>query len=216
MEREISSASPRKTQAGTSPAVLLKTIWGIGLKNWYWFALSLAVAMAVAMFKVFSQVPVYQRTVSILVKPLGGEGSDKTLRELGISQTSTNLTNEHLMMKSGVVAEQIVRRLNLDVDYTRKGKFYDIPLYGRDLPVNLLFCDLENNERASLTTALEPDGSLTLEGWSKNGQSLPDPGLLGHLGDTLETPLGRIVAQPHDQGPAALALVVAVEDLQER
>ena len=195
MEREISSASPRKTQAGTSPAVLLKTIWGIGLKNWYWFALSLAVAMTVAMYKVFSQVPVYQRTVSILVKPLGGEGSDKTLRELGISQTSTSLTNELLMMKSGVVAEQIVRRLNLDVDYTRKGKFYDIPLYGRDLPVNLLFCDLENNERASLTTALEPDGSLTLEGWSKNGQSLPDPGLLGHLGDTLETPLGRIVAQ---------------------
>ena len=181
-------------QAATSPAVLVKRILGIGLRNWYWFVISLAVAMAVAAYRVYSKVPVYQRTASILIKPLGGDGANKTLQELGIEQTSTNLTNELLLMKSGVVAEQIVRRLNLDVDYTREGRFYTLTMYGRELPMNVSFCDLADNERAALRASLESDGLLTLDNWSRGGQALSDPEVSLHLGDTVETPLGRIVA----------------------
>lgn len=196
MERMVSSApatSPTRT-ASSSPAVLFKKVLALVLRNWYWFAISLAVAMAIAVYRVLSQVPVYQRTASIMIKPVGGDGANNALKELGLDQTPTNLTNEILLLKSGVVAEQVVRRLNLDVDYTREGSLYTITLYGRDLPLQLNFCDLADNDRGRLRADLQTDGSLTLDEWSKNGQALPDPKVVMHLGDTVETPLGRIAA----------------------
>ena len=183
-------------QSATSPAVLLKRILGVGLRNWYWFALSLAVAMAIGAFYVFNKVPVYERTASILIKPMGDEATEKTLRDLGIPQTSTNLTNEILLMKSGVVAEQVVRRLDLDVDYTREGRFYTITLYGRDLPLKVRFCDLADNDNISLQAKLLEDGTLKLDNWRSGGKTLPDEGVQTHLGDTVETPFGRIITQP--------------------
>ena len=185
-----------RRQTATSPAVLLKRILGVGLRNWYWFALSLAVALIAGALYVFNKVPVYERTASILIKPLGNDGTEKTLRELGIPQTSTNLTNEILLMKSGVVAEQVVRRLDLDVNYTREGRFYTITLYGRELPLKLRFCDLADNENASLNAKLQEDGTLTLDGWHRGGHSLSEPAQHAQLGDTLETPLGRIITMP--------------------
>ena len=182
-----------RRQTATSPAVLLKRILGVGLRNWYWFVLSLAVALIAGALYVFNKVPVYERTASILIKPLGSDGTEKALQELGIPQTSTNLTNEILLMKSGVVAEQVVRRLDLDVDYTREGRFYTITMYGRDLPLKLRFCDLADNENASLNAKLQEDGTLTLDGWHRGGRTLSDPALQAQLGDTLETPLGRII-----------------------
>jgi capsular exopolysaccharide synthesis family protein len=195
MERMVSSspATPART-ASSTPAVLFKRVLGLVLRYWYWFAISLAVAMALATYLVYSKVPVYQRTASILIKPLGGDGTDKTLRELGIEQNSTNLINELLLMKSSVVAEQIVRRLNLDVDYTREGRLYTITMYGRDLPLQLRFFDLADNEYAALRASLQSDGTLSLDNWSKGSQSLSDPEIVLHLGDTVETPLGRIAA----------------------
>ena len=201
MERMVTTApaTTHSRQTGTSPAVLFKKILGVVLRNWYWFALSLAASMAIAVYHVMSQVPVYQRTASIMIKPAGGDGANNTLRELGIDQTPTNLVNEILLLKSSVVAEQVVRRLNLDVDYSREGTLYTITLYGRELPLRLHFFDLADNDRCRLRAALTSDGTLTLEEWSKNGQILPDPSLVLHLGDTIETPLGRIeaVASPY-------------------
>ena len=44
MERMTDAApAAARRQTATSPAVLLKRILGVGLRNWYWFALSLAV-----------------------------------------------------------------------------------------------------------------------------------------------------------------------------
>ena len=197
MER-MTDAAPvaAHRQSAASPAVLLKQILGIGLRNWYWFALSLAIALIAAALYVFNKVPVYERTASILIKPLGNDGTEKTLRDLGIPQTSTNLTNEILLMKSGVVAEQVVRRLDLDVNYTREGRFYTITMYGRDLPLKLRFCDLADNENASLQAKLQEDGTLTLDDWHRGGRTLAEPALQAQLGDTLETPLGRIITMP--------------------
>ena len=196
MERMASTtpATPSRT-TGSSPAVLVKKILGLVLRNWYWFVLSLVVALGIAAYRVLSTVPVYQRTASIMIKPMGGNEADRTLQELGIDQTSTNLTNEILLLRSSVVAEQIVRRLNLDVDYTHEGTLYTITHYGKDLPLHLHFFDLDDNERAGLQANLLSDGTLTLSGWSRNGKPITEPSAQLHLGDTVETPLGRIAAQ---------------------
>ena len=195
MEREITSASARRTQPGSSPAALMKSILGLCLRNWYWFVLSLLVALAVAWFQVKRTPPVYLRSASIMVKQNGADGMDKTLRDLGLDQTPTNIANEILLLKSSVVAEEVVRRLNLTVDYFEEGPFYDRTLYGLQLPLAMQFLDLDDNVRATLSADVLPDSTIVLSQMTLSGQPVGPEYLRMHPGDTTQTPLGRISAQ---------------------
>ena len=195
MEREITSAPARRAQAGASPAATLKTILGLCLRNWYWFVISLAVALGIAWFQVKRTPPVYLRSASIMIKQNGSDGMDKTMRDLGIEQTSTNLVNEILLLNSSVVAEEVVRRLNLSVDYFEDGAFYDRTLYGLQLPFTMQFMDLDDNARASLMAGISKDSTLTLSQMSLAGQAVGPESVRMHPGDTVDTPLGRITAQ---------------------
>jgi len=192
MERMTSPAPAAAARPSSAP--LIKKILGTCLHNWIWFVISLTVAMAAAWLIVKKTVPVYQRTASIMIKQTDGDATEKTLRDLGVAQTSTNLTNEILLLRSGVVAEQVVQRLGLDVDCYLDGPFYDKTLYGRDLPVQFRFTGLANNERASLRASLGADGTLMLDNWSRAGADIPEGPVSLHLGDTVDTPLGAIIA----------------------
>ena len=122
MDREIIRTGNTGGRQGSSPAVMIKDILGIILRNWFWFALCLLVALVAAFFYVKSKQPVYARSASIMVRSNVSD-TDRTLKELGITQTPTNLANEILMMNTAIVAEEVVRRLNLDVEYTQDGPF---------------------------------------------------------------------------------------------
>ena len=194
MEREITTGVTRKTQPGSSPAVILKKILGLCARNWYWFVISLIVAMGIGWFYLQLKPPVYQRSASIMVKQTGGDATDFTLRELGISQPATNLVNEILLMKSSVVADEVVARLKLDVDYFEEGTFYDKTLYGLSNPLSIRFCDLGDNDRALLEAEVHQDSTIILSSISKNGQKVTTESITIHSGDTVNTPLGRITA----------------------
>ena len=195
MEREITSAPVRKAQTGTSPAAMLKNILGMVLRNWYWFVISLVICLAIAWFQVKRTPPVYLRSASIMVKQNGADGMDKTLRDLGIDQTPTNIANEILLLKSSVVAEEVVRRLNLAVDYYEDGPFYDRTLYGLQLPLTIHFLDLDDNARATLIADVMQDSVVVLSQLTMGGQPVGPESLELHPGDTLQTPVGRITAQ---------------------
>ena len=194
MKREISYDAPSPAvRQGDSAAIILKRILGKCINNWYWFAVSLVLALIVAWFYVQSKQPVYQRSASIIVKQSGGDGMDKTMKELGIAQASTNLTNEILLLNSRVVAEEVVKRLRLNVNYLLDGTFYEKTLYGINLPFNVEFFDLGDNDRASLKATLQADSTLVLADWKLNGQSLDAGSVTASPSDTVQTPFGKMV-----------------------
>ncbi len=195
MEREITTGVTRKTQSGNSPAVILKKILSLCTRYWYWFVISLIVAMGAAWFYLQLKPPVYQRSASIMIKQNGGDAMDYTMRELGISQPATNLVNEILLMRSSVVASEVVNRLKLDVDYFEKGTFYDKTLYGLKNPLSMKFCDLGDNDRAGLEAEIRQDSTIVLSSFSLNGQHIAAESITMHSGDTIDTPLGRVTAQ---------------------
>ena len=116
MEREVIRTGGNTGRQSGGPAVMIKNVLNLVLRNWYWFVICLAIAMVIAFFYVKSKQPVYARSASIMIRSNVNE-TDKTLKELGITQTPTNLANEMLMMNTAIVAEEVVRRLNLDVEY---------------------------------------------------------------------------------------------------
>ena len=206
MEREFNTATTGRPQPGASPVALFKDMIGLCLKNWYWFALALILALAVAWFQVKRTPPVYLRSASIMIKQNGSDGLDKTLQDLGVDQTSTNIVNEILLMNSSVVAEEVVRRLNLTVDYFEEGTFYDKTLYGVQLPFSIQFLDLDDNASVTLTAQVRPDSTLVLSGLSH----FEEESITMHLGDTLLTSRGRITAKAEGAFPQGAHPLVKV------
>ena len=60
-----------------------------------------------------------------------------------------NVNNVIAAIKSPDVMAEVVDRLDLDVSYTTQGTFYDKTLYGKSLPVKVVFRDLGNDDTAS-------------------------------------------------------------------
>lgn len=181
--------TPKKQSAPS--AMVLKDIFTLCVANWYWFVISVAIALAIGIWKIKTTPPVYQRSVSILIKPKES-GSENLLKEFGIDNIASNLTNEMELLKTASIAREIAGRLNLNVEYYRDGYFHDILLYGEEAPVKVNFLDFPENESASFTLTSNSDKSATLSDIRVKGQQF-DKGIKIPLNDTVESPLGKIL-----------------------
>ena len=185
-----------KKMAGNDPIMQIKEILFLCLSHWWWFVLSLGITMGYTMFKIKKTTPVYLRTASILIKTEDNTGEISALSELGFQQVSTNITNEILSLKSGTVASEIVRRLNLDVEYLRDGSFHKEVVYGVELPVTVSFLGLNDNESVSFRMHVSGDRSITLSQLKRNGTVFEGETVSLQLLDTVQTLVGKILVQP--------------------
>ena len=191
MERTpINNSQTRQASTPGAGALSVKGILGFLLRNWYWFIISLGVSLGLAWLKIQKTPPVYYRSASILIKSDANSG-DETLKDLGITQTPSNLVNELLMMNTSVVAAEIVRRLNLDVDYLMPGTFYKKTVYGVSLPFNVKFLDLNDNENAGMHVNLARDSTVVLSAMRRVSK-VSEESLSMRLGDTIQSPCGRV------------------------
>ena len=193
----------------------LQDLLRLCLANWKWFALSLAVCLCAAAAYLLTTPPVYTRSASILVK-VDAKGQSATdaagvLGNIDIFQTNTNVNNELISMQSPAVMLDVVKRLDLDVDYTTDGNFYRRVLYGSDLPVKVSFLDLRDNETASMTMRPEDGGKWKLSGFTRNGEEADAPeSVTVTAGIPARTPAGRVLVEPADGRSAATGLPIYV------
>lgn len=188
----------------------LKDLLWICLSKWYWFVLSIIVCCGLACYKILKTPKVYQRDALLMIKDdrLGGTaGGDVGSSFTGMSflQPNTNITNEVISITSPTVMYEVVKRLDLNVNYTIPGMLYDRQLYGATLPITLKFLDIEDNQSVLLSATLYPDGRMELADFDlgltdENGQPLVYESVSinnYHLLDTINTPAGKIVYAPN-------------------
>ena len=194
--------SPNTTRpaAKTDDFICIQDLYYLCLARWKWFVLSLAVCLGVAVIYLLKTPPVYTRTASLLIKEdskgqsLSGDVG-AAFSDLGLFQSSTNVNNELISLKSPAVMYDVVKRLHLEVDYTTEGRFYPQVRYGQNLPLTVTFVDLADNETASLTMeAVRPQG-IKLGEFIRNGVEAEGT-VAGALNDTLVTPVGKVVVRP--------------------
>ena len=201
MERNIGRSAaetdiPRqKHVAVNNPVTMVKDIMWLCVSHWWWFVLSLGITMGYAVLKIKKTAPVYQRTISVLIKSEDKTSDISSLVDLGLTQISTNINNEIMLLKSGTVAAEVVRRLNLDVEYIEDGTFHDNVVYGVALPVTVSFLDLHDNESASFRMNLSGDDGVTIGNCVRNGAAGPGDMQI-RFNDTVTTHVGRIVVRP--------------------
>ena len=191
-EAEKTVTSHHRRDVGNNSAAIVKDIVWLCLSHWWWFVLALVVTMGYAALEIKRTTPVYLRTVSILIKSEDKTSEISALADMGLTQISTNITNEILSLKSGTVAAEIVRRLNLDVEYIKEGTFHEEILYGMNQPVTVSFIDLNDAESASFKLRPSKGKKVILSNFTRNETS-SDGHILAKFNDTIPTPVGRIV-----------------------
>ena len=195
--------------AVSDQTLTVKDLLWMCLSRWYWFVISLAVCLGLAVFYLLRTPAVYERSASLLIKDdrLGGtSGGDvgSSFAGMGFLQANTNVLNELASIKSPVVMAEVVRRLGLDVSYTTAGTFHDRTLYGSNLPATLSFPGMGEKEGGSLVATLSPDGTVSLTGFTgKDGEASAEAvGGRWDRPDTLVTPLGPVAVAPNPRWSA--------------
>ncbi|MCH5327601.1 MAG: polysaccharide biosynthesis tyrosine autokinase [Coprobacter sp.] len=192
---ESPAAARPKRVVVNDPIAQVKDIFYLCLSRWWWFLLSLGIALGIAVLKIKTTVPVYQRTASILIKSEDKTSDISALTNMGLTQIPVNITNEILSLKSGTVAAEVVRRLHLEVEYIKDGTFHDEIVYGSQQPVEVSFLDLHDNESASFRMRFSGNKNAIISHLVHNGT--PTEGSLSiPFNDTVKTSLGRIVITP--------------------
>ena len=177
----------------------IRDIWNLCISNWKWFVLSVAICLAVAAFYILKSVPVYSRSSSVLIKEDRRSGSvsadiASAFSDLGVGQTWVNVGNELVTFTSPDLIMQVVKNLNLDVNYTKDGFFHDQTLYGSSLPVRVRFLNIPNNASAGMTVTPTDSASVRLDDFMYLGEKVKGS-MTAAYGDTVETAFGKIIVE---------------------
>lgn len=169
-------------------------------KRWWWIALSLGIFLSGGLLMILMQQPEYERSEELLIKDQDSGGGIGDISDLfssfGLVSDNTTVYNELIALKSPAVMQEVVRRLNLDVNYDRKGGMHPVTLYGATLPVIVEMQGIGRQEGASFTMVLHPDGSRTLKDFIRStvdGREKLD-GVVGMSAgeESVKTPVGMV------------------------
>ena len=85
--------SPSQKARPADDFLRLQDLWALFLPKWYWFVLSVCVALGVAVFYLVSTPPLYTRTASILIKDDGKNRAPSSRTWASSRATPTSTTS---------------------------------------------------------------------------------------------------------------------------
>lgn len=109
------------------------------LDHWWWFVISVPLCVMIAFYICISSTPVYQVETKVMISDTkkGEIGVNPMMKELGLFQGNMAVENEIVELKSKNLVQEVVRELELNVDYTRERFPRDRKLY-KDSPIKVL------------------------------------------------------------------------------
>ena len=199
-QNQPTQAPIQQSQAQQDEEMTLKNIIFCCLSHWQWFVLSTVVCLGIATYRLLSTPPVYQRQATIMIKDEGKNSSVATdvatmFSELGMAGTKNNVYNEVKALQSPDVVLEAVKRMALDVDYRLKGNFHDHTLYGKQLPVKVIFHGLPEDVTADMQLHIKDKHTVTLSDFKRSDRDedemKQDP-VNVRLNSVTNTPVGRV------------------------
>lgn len=175
------------------------------LDKWQWFVASVIIFCCIGAFYILRQQPVYERSMAVLIKDQdgGATGADisSAFSSMGLVATNTKVNNELISLTSPAVMYEVIQRLGLDVNYSTPGRFHDKTLYGKNLPLNVKFVDLEEQQDAGFEMKVNSNGCVTLGNFyimTADGKKKIEKEQTVRPGfEPVSTPLGRVIISPN-------------------
>lgn len=196
---ETSTATRGASRAKTAPSgsVPVLDIIFMTLRHWPWILLSVAICVGVAYLWLLRTPNVYSRSAEILIKDesKGNSVGADEFANMGLFQSNTNLQNEIYNLKSKDMTEEVVRRLGLDINYFKDGRFHDQVAYGTDLPVRVTTTGYPDESSLNFTLKIDPAGMVTVKDFVTPEGSY-GKSYTGRLNSAITTPGGSIMVSP--------------------
>lgn len=177
--------------------IRIQDLWGMFMPRWYWFVLSLFVALAVAALYLLSTPNIYTRTAAILVKDDAKNGSSTNamseFSDLGIFKSNTNINNELLTLKSPTLMTEVVQRLGLNESYTVRRGLRNTELY-KNAPVAVTYHHLDEAS-VSFTIDIPSRETFVISDMEIDGEARSED-FSGKMGDSIRIEIGTFVINP--------------------
>ncbi|MDG2433650.1 Wzz/FepE/Etk N-terminal domain-containing protein, partial [Flavobacterium sp.] len=164
--------------------------------HWKWFLLAIIAFLCVAYYKVRYAVPVYNASISIIMKDneKGGRLSEAAaFSDLGISDGSRNVEDEIEIMRSRTLLEEVVKKLKFNIAIFSEGQVLNHEMY-EDAPIGITFINqvVDFDERfMSLQFHENTDGTFSLA--DDSGTSLLQSSAKCKYGQPIKTILGDLI-----------------------
>lgn len=186
---------PVQSDADVETTIGLTDLWSMCITRWYWFLLSLVVALVVAVVYLMSAPVVYTRNASVLVKEdaknsssmSGGVSSE--LSNIGILRTNTNINNEIITMQSPVIMTEVVKRLGLNNVYSVRRGLRTVNLY-QDSPIAVTF-NQNATHAVSFVVNLVSDSQFEITHCKLDGKEI-EGRFKGNFNATVHTACGNV------------------------
>ena len=188
IERESTSSLPRFT---------LYDFVQLILSNWYWFALSIIVCCLCAAFYLRRTAPVYQRSASVLVKDSrkGSAAEVIAFSDIMGGMGRRSVDNEVYILQSRRLMEEVVKRYDLGTNYSVSGRIRTSDIYG-STPLLVKFITAAPSDAGSFKYTIKRDGKVAIEDFRDREGEEQSFKATAEVGDTITTPLGKIVFVP--------------------
>ena len=180
------------------PLISLADIWGLIWGHKWWYVASLAFFLCVGVFYLYVTPKVYSRVAKVLIDE---SNQDATMRNLGVASAGmmrlrsfNSVENEIETFASPDLMQVVVERLGLQTRYVQEQLLRDVELY-RNCPFDARFTG--ENPHSPYSFKVTPAGE---EGFLLSEFRLKDEKFKeevpGSYGDTLQTPVGKVVLYP--------------------
>ena len=181
----------------SSQGLRISDIILILVSNWYWILICVTLGYGIATLYLHKTPPVFTRKASILLKDMN-KGNVLGTAAYGFSDASlmmqsVDLTNEMFTIQSPVVMTEVIRRLNLQMQYEIEGNLRNSVLYGSNLPIDVKMLEAKEQESCSVTIVFDSDSTFVLSTFMRNGRLQEISSLSGQLGRTISTPIGNMM-----------------------
>lgn len=187
----------------------IKVILRTYLRHWYIFAIGLLICLGTAFLYLRYSTPEYLISSTLLIKDdkKGSELAGNTVfSDLGMFQSSKNLSNEIEVLRSKDLMHRVLKELSLYASFYVEGKVKTSEVYGRSLPVKLIIGELDSTAfEKAITLHIKNNNSFELEDEEKErsqhqfGQKISKPyGNFTVIALAEVTDLQKIIIQFHD------------------
>ncbi len=170
------------------------------LRHWKWIVISVCVCLLFALICVLRAQPIYEREASIVIKDdtQGNSISSEmsAFADMGFLQTKSNILDEINHLNSPDVMTEVIKRLDLMMNYYTKGTFHKNVVYGPALPIDVDAQSLLDEDAMSMNVNINADGTYVISDLktAENNfdfvQDKPVP-----LDSTIVTPIGQLTVR---------------------
>lgn len=180
-------------------SISISDIWRMIWDYIWWYVLAVVVCLCFAGVYLYRTPNTYLRTSKVIVSQDGQDASMMNLMEFsGMSSSrmgsSVFVNNEVEALSSPDLMEKVVSRLSLEVSYTELQFFRNVEMY-RNVPVEVKMIGETPQNHFSFVISKKGEREFELKKFTVLGETFKNV-VTGALGDTLSTPIGRLVIIP--------------------